>query len=276
MRFSIALVLCLAGAGCQRAPAPPTFDGGQASDRAAVLRHGERLTYVLGCRGCHGKDLQGTFFTKDEPQYGPLYASNLTVQIPEYSDAQLDGVIRRGTHPERKTVWGMPSQIFQNLSDPDFKALVAYLRTLKPQGQRLPNPQFSAQDRKDIAAGRYKPADQMVADYKRAQPVDLGRQYAFGRYITTVSCEECHGSDLHGDASGPVKTPDLIVAGGYTREQFEALTTKGVPVGGRKLNPMMLYTALGRLSHLTPHERDALYAYLKERAAQPEPASPRS
>jgi hypothetical protein len=24
-----------------------------------------------------------------------------------------------------------------------------------------------------------------------------------------------------------------------------------------------------RFSHLTPHERDALYAYLKERAAQP-------
>jgi len=33
------------------------------------------------------------FFTEDEPQYGPLYASNLTVEIPEYSDAQLDGII---------------------------------------------------------------------------------------------------------------------------------------------------------------------------------------
>ena len=162
----------------------------------------------------------------------------------------------------------MPSQIFQNLSDPDFEALLAYLHTLKPQGKKLPLPQFSPEDRKDIAAGRYKSAGQMVADFKRAQPVDLGPKYALGRYITTVSCEECHGSDLNGDSSGPVKVPNLIVAGGYSPADFERLTTTGIPVGGRKLNPMMYYVAVGRLSHLTPHERDALYAYLKARADQ--------
>ena len=58
---------------------------------AALIRHGERLTHVLGCTGCHGAQLEGTFFTKDEPQFGPLYASNLTVEVPEYTDAQLDG-----------------------------------------------------------------------------------------------------------------------------------------------------------------------------------------
>jgi mono/diheme cytochrome c family protein len=234
-----------------------------------MIRHGDRLASVLGCRGCHGKDLQGTFFTKDEPQYGPLYASNLTVEIPEYTDAQLDGIIRHGVHPERKTVWGMPSQIFQNLSDPDYEALVAYLRTLKPVGKKLPDPQFSAQDKRDIAAGRYKPAVQMVDDFKRAQPVDLGPQYALGRYITTVSCEECHGSNLEGDPISPDTPPNLIVAGGYSREDFEKLITKGIPTPARKLNPQMYYVAVGRFSHLTPHERDALYAYLKARAERP-------
>jgi cytochrome c553 len=271
MRFGVALVLSVTLAACHKAPASVTFDGAITTDKVAMVRHGDRLASVLGCRGCHGKDLQGTFFTKYEPQYGPLYASNLTVEIPEYTDAQLDGIIRHGTHPERKTVWAMPSQIFQNLSDPDFSDLVAYLRTLKPAGKKLPDPQFSAQDKKDIAAGRYKPAVEMVADFKRAQPVDLGAPYALGRYISSVSCEECHGSNLGGDASGPVKTPDLIVAGGYTREQFETLITKGVPVGGRKLNPMMFYVAVGRFSHLMPHERDALYAYLKARSEQPSP-----
>jgi cytochrome c553 len=270
MRGSVALVLCFAAAACNRGPAA-SFDGALASDKAAVVRHGDRLADVLGCRGCHGHKLEGTFFTKDEPQYGPLYASNLTVEVPEYTDAQLDGIIRRGVHPERKTVWAMPSQIFQNLSDPDFKALVAYLRTLKPEGRKLPAPQFSAQDKKDIAAGNYKAAVQMVADFKRSQPIDLAPKYALGRYIASVSCEECHGSSLDGDSSGPAKTPDLIVAGGYTRAEFERLLTRGIPTGGRKLNPMMYYTATGRLSHLTPHERDALYAYLKARAEQPSP-----
>jgi cytochrome c553 len=265
----------LIAAGCQQQPSsrPPkpaeiTFDGAQVTDAAAKLAHAERLTHVLGCTGCHGAHLEGTFFTKDDPRYGPLYASNLTIEVPEYSDAQLDGIIRRGTHPERKTVWAMPSQIFHNLSDSDFKALVAYLRTLKPQGKKLPPPRFSAQDKKDIAAGNYKPAVQMVQDFAKKQPVNLGSQYALGRYISSTTCEECHGATLEGAPKGspPGSPPDLVVAGGYSRAEFERLITQGIPVGNRKLNPMMSGVAVTRFSHLTPHERDALYAYLKARA----------
>ena len=270
MRYRVAFVLFLFLAECERPPTAVTFDGGASTDKAAMIRHGERLTYVLGCRGCHGKDLQGTFFTKDEPQFGPLYASNLTVEIPEYNDAQLDGIIRHGIHPERKTVWGMPSEIFEHLSDPDYAALVAYLRTLKPQGKKLPNPQFSVQDKKDIAIGRYKPAVQLVRERANELPADLGAKHALGRYITEVTCAECHGAKLEGNPNDPIgNIPNLIVVGGYTREEFETLATKGIPVGGRKLKPMMVYVALGRIAHMTPHERDALYAYLKARAERP-------
>jgi mono/diheme cytochrome c family protein len=243
-----------------------SFDGAQTSDKPSLIRHGFRLTHVLGCTGCHGADLQGTFFTKNEPQYGPLYAPNLTRSVREYTDAQLDGIIRHGIHPKRKTLWAMPSQIFQNLSDADYGSLVAYLRTLTPRGKTLPQPQFSVQDRKDIAAGTYKSSVLLVSDFKRAQPTDLGPDYALGRYITSVSCEECHGSTLGGDSNGPDSIPDLNVVGGYSRSEFERLITKGIPVGNRKLKPMMYYVAVGRLSHLTLHERDALYAYLKARA----------
>ncbi len=267
--WGVAILLGLAA--CQQQAKPPeiTFDGAKAGDTAAVLAHGERLTHVLGCTGCHGAHLEGTFFTEHEPQYGPLYASNLTVEVPEYTDAQLDGIIRHGMHPERKTVWAMPSEIFQNLSNPDFKALIVYLRTLKPQGKKTPAPQFSAQDRKDIAAGKYEPAVRLVREAKGVSSADLGPQYALGRYIASVSCAECHGPKLEGKPDDPVgKIPNLIVAGGYTRDQFETLITKGIPVGGRKLNPMMSGVAQTRFTHLTPHERDALYAYLKARAEQ--------
>jgi cytochrome c553 len=263
------IVLAALLAACQQQPKPLAFDGALTGDKAALVRHGERLIHVLGCTGCHGAHLEGTFFTKDEPQYGPIYASNLSVEVPEYTDAQLDGIIRHGTHPERKTVWAMPSEIFHNLSDPDFKALVAYLRTLKPQGTKLPPPQFSAQDKKDIASGNYKPAVLMVKDFAKKQPVDLGPRYSLGRYIASTTCEECHNSDLTGKGGAP-NPPNLIVVGGYTRDQFETLMTKGIPVGGRKLNPMMSGVAVTRFSHLTPHERDALYAYLRARAEQPQ------
>jgi mono/diheme cytochrome c family protein len=266
--WGIAVVL-LAGA-CQRQPArtsepaPITFDGGQVTTAAALPTHGERLTHVLGCTGCHGAHLEGTFFTEHEPQYGPLYASNLTVEVPEYSDAQLDAIIRHGVHPRRKTVWAMPSEIFQNLSDPDFRAVVAYLRTLKPVGKKLPPPQFSAEDKKEIAQGLYQSAVQKMPQFKRAQPVDLGPRYAAGRYVASVTCEECHGSSLEGGPKG--MPPNLMVAGGYTRADFEKLIVRGVPTPQRKLNPMMAGVAKTRFAHLTQHERDELYAYLKARA----------
>jgi mono/diheme cytochrome c family protein len=191
--------------------------------------------------------------------------------VPEYTDAQLDGIIREGVHPERKTVWGMPSQVFEHLSDADTKAVIAYLRSLKPTGKKLPPPQFSAEDKKEIAAGIYKPAIQLVAETRTQFPTDLGPQFALGRYITSVTCVECHGPKLDGQTGGhPGTPPNLIVAGGYTRDQFETLITQGVPVGGRKLNPMMAGVAKYRFSQLTAHERDALYAYLKARAEKPQ------
>jgi mono/diheme cytochrome c family protein len=107
----------------------------------------------------------------------------------------------------------------------------------------------------------------MVAEFKRAQPLDLGPKYALGRYIASVTCEECHGSNLGGDPQS--KAPDLIAAGGYTRSEFEKLIIQGIPTGNRKLNPMMHDAALGRFSHLTRHERHALYGYLKARAERP-------
>lgn len=268
-RYGLAAALVLL-AGCHGVRSRElSFDGSDDAGRVSSIAQGERLSHVLGCVGCHGAGLVGNFQTKYEPQYGPLYASNLTVAVPKYSDEQLDGIIRHGIHPRRPVMWQMPSEIFQNLSDPDFDALIAYLRTLKPTGSELPAPRLSRQDRRDIAAGLYQPAGQRVAAYRTKQPADLGPQYALGRYISTVSCEECHGSDLHGDDDRGDKAPDLNVVGAYSRAAFDRLVTTGVPTPARKLNPMMYYAAIGRFSHLTPHERGALYDYLRARAQNP-------
>jgi cytochrome c553 len=270
----LGILVLLLGAGCQQqeqAPAKPaeiTFDGARANDAAALRAHGERLTHVLGCTGCHGAHLEGDLFTKGHPEWGPLYASNLTVEVPEYTDAQLDGIIRRGVHPARKAVWGMPSQIFHNLTNADLNALIFYLRSLKPIGRKTPPPRFSVQDKKDIASGLYRPAADLVAVFKHTQPIDLGSTHALGRYIASVTCEECHGSSLQGDPMS--KTPNLIIAGGYSRAEFVRLITHGIPTGGRKLNPIMSGVATTRFAHLTSHERDALYAYLKARAERAE------
>jgi mono/diheme cytochrome c family protein len=113
-----------------------------------------------------------------------------------------------------------------------------------------------------------KPAAVFVREEGKKTPADVGQQYALGRYITMVTCAECHGPELKGDEGF---SPNLVVAGGYTREEFETLLTKGIPSGGRKLkNELMSEVAKERFSHFTPHERDALYAYLKARAERPQ------
>jgi cytochrome c553 len=259
MRKSVVAFLCIAVAACNRGPAEISFDGAMAAGKAAQLSHGERLTKVLGCTGCHRANLQGGRFYE-------LYASNLTRELPGYSDAQFDRLLRHAERPSGKIVWAMPAHIFQHLSKADEAALLAYLRTLKPGGTptqaALP---FEAETKALIAKGALKPEAQMVADTRNVMPLDVGPAFALGRYITSVTCTECHGPQLKGDPLGP--TPNLVVAAGYSRAEFERLATQGIPTGGRKLD-LMAKVGRERLSQLTPHERDALYAYLVARAGE--------
>lgn len=275
---ALALALLLTTAACSKVPqeaaaaatpAAITFDGAQVTNTAARVAHGDRLTQVLGCKGCHTPTLTGQNFLADAPELGAVYASNLTQVIPHYTDGQLLQILRRGVHPTRKNLWIMPAEVFQHLGNADMAALLAYLRTLKPAGTATPAPRFTALGSKIIASGKVKPVAQYVSEYRLKQPVDLGPKYALGRYITSVTCAECHGADLTGipDFEKNLSTPNLIVAGGYTRADFERLMTTGVPVGGRKLR-VMDNAAKRRFSMLTSHERDALYAYLKARAEQ--------
>jgi cytochrome c553 len=230
-----------------------------AQEAAAKAAHGERIASVLGCTGCHGENLQGKRFYE-------MYASNLTRDLANYSDQQLEHVLRAGVPPTNRELWGMPSELFQHLSAPDMAALIAYLRTLRPAGgptqPRLP---FPADVRQMISRGELKPTAATVREAKALAPVDLGPSHALGRYITRVTCAECHDPDLKGGRD----TPDLVVAGAYSPGEFERLMVEGVGSGGRKLNPMMEGVSKARFSRLTSRERQALYGYSRARAEQP-------
>ena len=267
MRYLSIAVLLLAGA-CQQQSKPlqkpreTTFDGAQVTNAAAGIAHGERISWTLGCRGCHREKLEGgTFYER--------YASNLTRDLPKYSDAEIERVLRTGVPRDGRELWGMPSEIFQHLSAADLRALIAYLRSTSPGGKPTQPPKPWEADAKEmIAKGDLKTAKDTVSQDRLIGPVELGPRYALGRYITRVTCAECHGPKLEGAPGGkPGEPPNLVVAGGYTRAEFETLMTKGVPSGGRKLkNPLMGEVARERFTHFTPDERDAVCAYLKARA----------
>lgn len=274
------LFLALAMVACDRnaqqpsrvdvRPAAITFDGASYKSAAAKSAHGERLSRVLGCRGCHGDEMVGKLWDNDPAGYGVMWASNLTRAVPTMTDQQVRDLLTRGVHPRRPDLWVMPSEMFQHLSRPDLDAVVAYLRSLPPEGERSPDPKLGPLAISQARTGDVKPAALLVRERRSELPVDLGPQTAQGRYMATVTCAECHGPRLDGQKSPEGSTPDLVAAAGYSRAEFEQLITRGVATGGRKLHPLMQSVAKGRFAHLTPPERISLYAYLKARAERPQ------
>ncbi len=72
---------------------------------------------MLGCKGCHGANLQGEPWN-EEADLAISFSSNLTRTVPAYSDAQLDRAIRAGLRADGSPLWNMPSEIFAELDRP--------------------------------------------------------------------------------------------------------------------------------------------------------------
>lgn len=272
----LAATLILAGCGgpAPKADAPPPlqFDRPAAQGQPArqdTFRHGERLASVLGCRGCHGKDLTGHIW-EDDPKIAVLWTSNLTRELPAYSDAALERALRAGVRHDGTPLWTMPSELFSHLSTPDMAALIAWLRTVPPKGEAHPRIRIGPGGKEMIARGEIKPTPIWVRESRRLAPARLNGRHDWARYMIRATCAECHGMELKGDPpTEKERSPDLILASTYSRDEFRHLMRTGEPTGGRKLK-LMDEVARGRFVHLTNREVDAIYDYLKARAEAPQ------
>lgn len=266
-------VVALGLAACDRKPDKPdiaeppiviAYDGAATQDPAALIAHGERLTRVLGCRGCHGNNLQGEKFA-DGPGFGAIHASNLTLALQRYDAAGIEHALRQGKRPDGSELWAMPSEMYTHLGASDMVALIAYLKSLKPAGKAMPPKRIDAGWRAEIASGKFKSAPGYIAEEKGVAPIDLGPTHARARMITMTACTECHSARLEGGDD----TPNLDIVGAYNAEQFAMLMRTGKPVGGRELR-MMSGVARGRFAYFTNREIADLYAYLRARADRPQ------
>src|SRR5690242_17024052 len=122
MRYGVVAALLLAG--CHSQSSQLSFEGADYKTDSQKIAHGKRLTMVLGCIGCHGDDFQGKNM-EDDPKQGAMYAPNLTLLLPKYSDADLDKLIRHGVPKDGRRFWYMQVETYQFLTDADFAALTA-------------------------------------------------------------------------------------------------------------------------------------------------------
>ena len=118
-----------------------------AGQESKLLARGTYLMdSIVACVNCHvqrdrGKPLlerglSGGMVFDEEPfkAYAPNITPDPETGIGKWSDAQLIKAIREGIRPDGSVI-GPPMAYgwYKNINDLDMKALVAYLRSLKPQ-----------------------------------------------------------------------------------------------------------------------------------------------
>lgn len=265
MRVATSLLCLLLPMAALAAPKPPLqFSPLNPAGHEAVLAKGERLAWVLGCRGCHNADMHGEDWTENARQVS-YWTANITQALPHYTDAQLETMLRTGIRPDGSAVYVMPSEMFSRLSAPDMAALIAWLRTVPPTGAVNP-PLKWGPDADKMPPDERQLAPYWLAVYAKEMPVDLGERLAWGRYLVSTTCAECHGPALNGHEK-PYR-PNLSVAAAYDLPAFRRLLKTGVALDGKRDLGLMKVVAKSHFAKLTDDEVKAIHDYLTARAAK--------
>lgn len=231
-------------AAVEGAPAAPSLDGADYSTEADKLAHGERLAKVLGCNGCHTEDYTGANLGAMIPIVEGLWATNISLTMPDMSDGQLERLLREGVHPTRE-MYLMPSKQSQFLSGRDMDALIAFLRTIEPTGEPTPLPPPGFEEAvtarlpddywRTTEAGQprnYHNAVEEAAYFAENTVPDLGEEYAQGRLVVQTVCTSCHGAAMDGVGE---PAGDIQGALEYDDAQFERLLRDGMGRDGKPL-----------------------------------------
>jgi cytochrome c553 len=232
------------------------------------LADGERLAAIRGCTTCHGAHGQGDIMI-DSFMIGRIVSPNLTIAVRDYSDVQLEAIIRQGVRPDGTSVVAMPSEMFSVLTDEDLGKILAYLRTLPPSEGNERSRRLGPMARLAFLLGEFSPAAEGVRKARALAssfPTTPDPNVR-GGYLARTVCTECHGLDLRGhegNLGGSI--PDLVIAVAYSREDFTRLMRTGKALGDRELRPSMSQVARRRFSRFTDAEISDLHSYLVARA----------
>src|SRR5262244_2626074 len=129
---------------------------GTADAQSDLVKRGDYLVNgILTCGNCHspkgppaaiaGKDFSGGL-SWDEPPF-KVTAPNITPDketgIGNYTDAELRQVLRKGIKRNGTPVaMVMPSGFYEIMTDSDLDAVIAYLHTIKPVSNAVPDPVY--------------------------------------------------------------------------------------------------------------------------------------
>lgn len=229
------------------------------SDREAV-RKGKRLAAIYGCTNCHGADLKGTDFF-DKPGIVHITAPNLTQAVKNYTDAELERLMRHGIKDDGTSAWIMPSSMFNHLSDEDLGAITAYVRSFPESEGVGPLTSIRTLGRVGILMGTFAPQADRIDSLPQIPPPNESDPLSLGRYLVMTACTECHGTRLEGWQF--LGAPGLAITAAYSDAAFTTLMRQGKGLGDRDLG-LMSEVARARFAHFTDEEIRAIRSYLDE------------
>jgi mono/diheme cytochrome c family protein len=235
---------------------------GVASASAGVPVEGRRVARRVGCFGCHGDDLAGKQLWGEKGRF-QMWSANITEHRDHYSDADFERLLRTGQTHDGHRPLGMPILMYQHLSDREVRDIVALLRSVPAKANPgLKRTWMTAAERRKQEGYGDDRGDPVAV---HAPPEPPTEKLALGKHLAMTSCPECHGGDLNGFEGE--EAPSLIVAKGYSLEQFRKLIRTGLTASGKESKSgLMTDVARNRLAPtLTDAEIDALKAYLDSR-----------
>ena len=258
-----------------------------ADDQDALVKRGAYLVNgPVACANCHTPREADFSFQKDMDFAGGfklvdpafvVYTANITPDketgIGEWTDAQIIAAIREGKDEKGKIIFPpMPVPTYNNMSDDDVKAIVAFLHTIKPVHHEVPESKWN------IPQEAMPPAKGLPAPPKTDK-------VAYGGYIVNslAHCFECHTTPgangapdfaHHLGAGGfeitlapgmVIKTanitsdPDTGIGKWSDADIKKALTEGLTPTGGH-LSPPMPFSFF---KNMTADDLDAVVAYIR-------------
>jgi cytochrome c553 len=239
------------------------------SDRASIARGRHLAEAVTLCTQCHQNGLRGRDMGLP-PLVATLVAPNLTsgrggVGV-DYTAADWDRAIRHGVAKDGRKLVVMPSDSYSRMTDSDFADLVAYLNTLTPIDNELPQSKLGLLGGALVGARLYPlPANDIKHEDVGVNVFDSGVSAEYGSYLATIgSCRGCHGPELRGraDEIGRPAAPSLVDSTrNWSVEDFRRTIRTGRTPEGRALDPQKM--PWPRLANLTDDELNAVYEYIR-------------
>jgi cytochrome c553 len=241
------------------------------NDEAAVAR-GEHIATIHYCGHCHGENLAGGYLL-NEPVLAVVAAPNLTAGVGGFgasnSDEDWVRAIRHGIGHDGRGLIGMPSRLWHQLREEDLTDLLAYLKSIPPVDNQMPQRKIGPLFRVMLALGKAPLTEARLIDHDTPfnNAPTPGVTLEYGEYLA-LGCTGCHGSQLNGgmarDFDGELVVAQNLTPGGalasWTEAQFIQTLRTGVTPTGREFNDLMPWQYVGQM---TDEEIQAVWLYLQ-------------